>query len=96
MFSSKSIDFLWLVLMGLTLVSVVVAESERPGLWATLFIAVVIGLKGRIVVERFMELHNANRRIRALMNTYFYIFPVLIVLVELFPDLLAAWTRLPN
>ena len=90
----KSLDFLWLLLMGMTVAAALVGESAEPSLAVTLFVAAVVAVKGRIVVERFMELHNANRHLRRLMNAYFYFFPALIVLVYLYPQKLAELTTL--
>ena len=90
----KSLDLLWLLLMGMTVAAALVGESADPSLAVTLFVAAVVAVKGRIVVERFMELHNANRLLRRLMNAYFYFFPTLIVLVYLYPEKLAELTTL--
>lgn len=90
----RSIDFLWLFLMGITVATAFVAESANPGFLAIVAIAGAVALKGRLVVDRFMELHNANRYIRVLMNAYFYFFPLMIVLVEIDPEALARWTSI--
>jgi len=92
----KVLDYVWLVLMGLTLTSAWLAENEEPGFWVTLLVAVTIGIKGRLVVDRFMELHNAHPYIRFAMNFYFYVIPSMIMLVYLFPEVLANATRLPG
>lgn len=90
----KTLDILWLTLMGLTLATTAVAESADPDLAVTAFIAVVIGVKGRLVVEHFMELRTANRYVRHLMNAYFYVFPLVIILVKIYPEVLRSWTTL--
>jgi len=54
----------------------------------------VIGVKGRMIVDHFMELKTANLLLRRLMRIYFYVIPTLIVLVYLFPEQLANLTRL--
>lgn len=90
----RTIDFLWLLLMGLTLLTTALAEGAAPGVWMTVAVAVVIGIKGRLVVDHFMELRTARAPIRHLMNAYFYVFPTLIVLASLFPEQLKAWTTL--
>ncbi len=94
MLKFRSINFLWLVLMGLTLASAWIAESTEPSLLVTMIIALVIAFKGRMVVNYFMELHNANHHIRNWMNAYFYVLPIMIVLVFLFPDVIARLTAL--
>ncbi|MCU7934329.1 MAG: cytochrome C oxidase subunit IV family protein [Candidatus Thiodiazotropha sp. (ex Dulcina madagascariensis)] len=94
MLDSKSIDFIWLLLLGLTLLSAAIAESPDQGLLMTLVIACTIAFKGRMIVDRFMELKNANRLIRNSMRIYFYVIPSLIVLVYLLPDLILRITTL--
>ena len=94
MFDKRSVDFIWLVLMALTLLSAAVAESPDQGLILILVIAASIAFKGRMIVDRFMELRNANPLIRNCMRLYFYVIPLLIVLVYLFPDFIAYLTTL--
>ncbi len=90
----KVLDYVWWALMAMTLATALVAESAEPSLLVTLVIAVTIGIKGRLVVDRFMELRNAHAGIRFAMNLYFYLLPVVILMVYLFPEFLADITRL--
>ncbi|MCW8884610.1 MAG: cytochrome C oxidase subunit IV family protein [Motiliproteus sp.] len=92
--SYKILDYVWIVLMALTIGSALVAESAEPSLLVTIVIAFTIGIKGRLVVDRFMELRNAHPYIRFAMNFYFYMLPIVIVLVFLFPETIADLTRL--
>ncbi len=92
----RILDYVWLVLMAMTILSAVLAESADPSLLITVVVATTIALKGRMVLDRFMELRNANVYIRFAMNLYFYVLPAMIVLVFLFPDLLAKITTLPK
>ncbi len=94
MFDRRSVDFIWLFLMGLTLLSAAVAESPEQGLLLILVIAVTVAIKGRLIVDRFMELRNANRFLRNSMRIYFYVIPLLIVLVYLFPEIIERLTSL--
>jgi len=94
MLNNRSVDFIWLLLMALTLVSAALAETAEPGLLVTLAIATSVAFKGRMVVDRFMELQHANRYLRAAMRIYFYVIPLMIVLVFLFPEQLARITSL--
>ncbi len=94
MFDRRSVDFIWLVLMVLTLLSAAVAESPEQGLLLILVIALTVAVKGRLIVDRFMELRNANRYLRNSMRIYFYVIPLLIVLVYLFPELIKRLTSL--
>ncbi|MEH6625262.1 MAG: cytochrome C oxidase subunit IV family protein [Motiliproteus sp.] len=96
MSSYKILDYVWLALMAMTLGSAFLAESAEPSLLVTLLIAVTVGLKGRLVVDRFMELKNAHPYIRFAMNFYFYMLPLVILLVFLFPEFIADITRLKH
>lgn len=94
MLDSKSVDFIWLVLLALTLLSAAIAESPDQGLLLTLAIAATVAFKGRMIVDRFMELNHANRWIRTSMRIYFYVIPLLIMLAYLFPEMIARLTSL--
>jgi len=90
----KLINTLWLLLLLLTLFSAYIAEQETPGLNSIIIMAVVLAIKGRIIVDYFMELKDANLVVRTLMRVYFYVIPALIILVYLFPKQIANWTAL--
>jgi hypothetical protein len=76
------------------LLSAVIAETPDQGLLITGIIAASIAFKGRMIVDRFMELKDANPLIRESMRIYFYVIPLLIVFVYLFPDLIVRLTTL--
>lgn len=90
----KMIDVLWLLMLIITLISALLAESAEPGFWVTLTMCFAITFKGHMIVDRFMELRNANQTIRNLMNVYFYVLPAMIMLVYLFPESIAKLTTL--
>jgi len=90
----KIIDSLWLLLIALTLFSAFMAERADPGFISVAIMAVVLAIKGRIIVDHFMELKNAHKVLRTLMRVYFYVIPSLIILVYLFPEQIAKWTTL--
>ena len=90
----KIIDGLWLALIGLTLFSAWMAERAEPGFISVAIMAAVLAIKGRIIVDHFMELKHAHRILRGLMRTYFYVIPSLIIIVYLFPEQIAKWTTL--
>ncbi len=94
MLENKSIDFIWLLLMGLTIATTLIAENADQDIWVVAVISIIIGFKGRMIVDRFMELRDANRYLRKAMRLYFYVIPGLIVLVHLFPEELARMTTL--
>lgn len=90
----QTLDFLWIVLCALTLGGAYLGESSEPGPAVTLLIALTMAFKGRMVVDHFMELKTANRRIRGLMRAYFYVLPAVTVLTYLFGERLARLTTL--
>ena len=90
----KLIDTLWLILIALTLFSAYMAEQAKPGLISVIIMAAVLAVKGRIIVDYFMELKQAHPVLRGLMRTYFYVIPSLIIIVYLFPEQIASWTAL--
>jgi len=90
----KLIDSLWLFLVALTLFSAYMAEQAEPGFVSIAIMAAVLAIKGRIIVDHFMELKDAHPVLRTLMRTYFYVIPSFIILVYLFPEQIAKWTTL--
>jgi cytochrome c oxidase subunit IV len=90
----KLINTLWLILIVLTLFSAYMAERATPGLISICIMAVVLAVKGRIIVDYFMELKDSHIILRALMRIYFYVIPALIILVYLFPEQIAEWSTL--
>lgn len=90
----KLINILWLILIVLTLFSAYMAEQEKIGFDSVAIMALVLAIKGRIIVDYFMELKNSHVVLRTLMQVYFYVIPALIILVYLFPEQIAKWTVL--
>ena len=94
MFKEKSLEWSWGLLMGLTLVSLLVAETGAHDLGSLLFVVGTVALKGRVIVDRFMELAQAHPLLRHSMRLYFVVLPLLILLTWLWPEQLARWTTL--
>jgi len=92
--SYKTKDLVWLALMTMTLGSALIAESAEPGLLVALAIAATVMVKGQLVINRFMELYNAHAYVRFSMNLYFYVLPLMILVVYLFPEFIADLTRM--
>lgn len=90
----KLLDTLWLLLIALTLAGALIGESADPSLAITLVVCLTMAFKGRIVIDHFMELNTANRKVRNLMRAYFYVLPAITVLTSLFGDTLARLTTL--
>jgi len=90
----QTIDKLWVILIALTLFSAFMAERATPSFVSVAIMAIVLAVKGRIIVDHFMELKNAHFLLRGLMRAYFYVIPSLIIIVYLFPETIARWTAL--
>lgn len=85
----RTIDLLWLLLVLLTLASALLGEGAEPGSAMLLVVVLSMALKGRLVIDYFMEMKGANRMLRNLMRAYFYVLPLVTVLVYLFGDAIA-------
>lgn len=92
--SSRHLDMIWLLLMAMTIANALIAEQAEPSLLVTLTICWIIVIKARLVIDHFMELKGASNYIYYLMNTYFYLFPILAILSWLFPEQLASLTTI--
>ena len=90
----KKLNIIWLLLMAITIMNAMIAESANTGIVITLIIAVSVGFKGHMVVDHFMGLKGSNRYLRNLMNAYFYVIPTMMVIVYVFPETIAQLTRL--
>ena len=91
---TKPINTLWLALILLTLFSAYMAERGTVSFYSVTIMAAVLAIKGRIIVDHFMELKHAHIILRTLMRVYFYVIPMLIIIVYLFPEQIAKWTTL--
>lgn len=90
----KSIDIIWLLLMLITVINAVIAETADTNLFFIVVIAISVAFKGRMVVDEFMGLRHVNWKFRAAMHAYFYVIPLMIVYVHAFPEMLAKLTSL--
>ncbi len=79
------LDWLWIILLALTLGGGWIGESADPGLGLGLFVTITIAIKGRIVIDHFMGLKNAHPLLRRLMRLYFYLLPLLTLAIYLSP-----------
>jgi hypothetical protein len=94
--SAWSLDFTWILLVGLTLAGIAIGEGATPGFWVTVTVAVIATVKGRLVIDNFMELGGAHPGIRRLVRAFGLLVPALMVLVHLFAPEIAAITSLTS
>lgn len=91
--STRHLDYMWLFLIGLTIANAAIAEQAEPSAIITIIICSIIVLKARLVIDHFMELTEASPYIYHAMNAYFYVFPLIALLVWLYPEKLLALTQ---
>lgn len=80
---NRLLDLLWIALLLLTVGGGWLGESADPGVGLALFVVATIALKGRVVIDHFMELKTAHPTIRRLMRLYFVVVPLMTLLVYL-------------
>jgi ABC-type nickel/cobalt efflux system permease component RcnA len=83
---------IWLALVGLTLAGAWLAERGEAGTPLTLMVAALIGVKGRAVIDYYMELRDANPTIRRILYTFNAVVVTLVVATHWFGDVIARLT----
>lgn len=92
--STTKLTLTWLLLVLLTLSGLLLGDSQRPGWPIVLMIALVMALKGRLVIDQFMELGTARRGIRRPVRLFALLFPGMVLLVYFLGDEIARLTTL--
>ena len=92
--SDKLLRRAWMLLIGLTLTSALIAESVDPTAGVVIVVCLVVAIKGQLVIDRLMGLRHAPPVIRGMMLAYFYVLPLLIALALIFPEQLRSLTTL--
>ena len=87
--SARTLDFVWILLIALTLGGVVIGEGAEPSFWITVIVAVITTFKGRMVIDYFMEVGDAHPAIRRLVRIYGFLVPLLMILVYLYGPAIA-------
>ncbi|HBH35501.1 MAG TPA: thiosulfate reductase [Gammaproteobacteria bacterium] len=87
--STLKLDLVWLLLLALTLGGAFVGKVAESGFWITFVIAVITAVKGRMVIDYFMELNDASPSIRRVARTFGMMAPVLMVVTYLWGPVLA-------
>ena len=94
MTNRKRLDISWLFLMILTLSGALMGEYAHPGFWVTVSVAVITAIKGRLIIDEFMELGDASPAIRRTVRIFGLLVPTLILLTWFLGPQLAQWTSL--
>lgn len=76
----------WLILIGLTLVGIFFAETGQAGWLLTMTVATLIIVKGGLVIDFYMDMRSANKRIRNVLWFFILIIPALVILVHAWGD----------
>jgi hypothetical protein len=84
----------WLLLIGLTLAGAWFAETGHAGWPLTLLVAGLIAFKGRMVIDHYMEMTQANAHIRHVLYAFATLIPLLVIVSHGWGDLLRRLTTL--
>ena len=85
---NKTLNIIWIVLIMLTLISAVVAETVAPENIITILICVSVIFKGGLVADHFMGLKTALPIVRWSVHLYIVVIPLMICLTILFQNIL--------
>ncbi len=92
--NNNRINLFWIILVGLTLFSTLIAEAATPSTFIVLLICFTISIKGRFIIDEFMGLREALPIIRYTIHSYFILLPIFIALCIIFPEFLAQLTAI--
>lgn len=87
-------EYPWLVLIGLTLLGAWLAETGQAGWLLTLFVAGLIAVKGRLVIDHYMEITPAHPRIRRILHGFVTVVPLLVIFSHGWGDVVRRLTTL--
>lgn len=85
---------IWLLLVGLTATGAWLAETGHSSWPLAFVVAGLIGFKGRMVIDHYMEMTTANTRIRRVLHLFTIIVPVLVLLSHGWSDVLKRLTTI--
>lgn len=92
MSETRKLDLVWIGLVLLSLVGARLGGPGDAGLSVTVMVALVMGIKVRLVCDYFLEMPTAHHRIRIAMYLFCYGMPILVILTTIFGDFLARIT----
>jgi hypothetical protein len=85
---------IWLLLVSLTLAGAWLAETGQASWPLTLVVAGLIAFKGRMVIDRYMEITGTNPRIRAVLHGFVTLVPLLVIFSHGWGDVIKKLTSL--
>ena len=74
-----SVEKIWLTLIGLTLAGALLGETGEAGWILTLTVIALIAVKGGIVIDYYMELREANQRMRNIMRLFVILVSIMVI-----------------
>jgi hypothetical protein len=83
---------IWLLLLGLTAAGAWLGETGERGWVLTVTVAFLIGFKGRLVIDHYMEMREASPTIRRVLYAFIVVVPVLVLLSHRYGDAIARLT----
>ena len=69
---------IWLRLTALTLISAIIAETNSTLVIATVFVCLIVIIKGRWIIDEFMGLKYSSPLTRKIVKCYFYAMTTLV------------------
>lgn len=84
----------WLLLIGLTGAAAWLAETGRSSWPLALVVAVLIAVKGRLIIDHYMEMRSANSLLRRVLHAFATIVPLLVLASHGWSDVLRRLTTL--
>ncbi|MFN4148321.1 MAG: cytochrome C oxidase subunit IV family protein [Rhodocyclaceae bacterium] len=87
-------EHIWLLLVTLTLAGAWLAETGHAGWPLTLTVAGLIAVKGRLVIDRYMEITPAHPRIRRILHGFVTVVPSMVIASHGWGDVLRRITTL--
>ena len=91
---TASPERIWLLLLSLTAAGAWLGETGGHSWALTLTVALLITSKGRLVVDHYMGMRDANRTIRRVLYAFVVVVPVLVLLSHGFGAAIARLTAL--
>lgn len=70
---------IWLLLVGLTGAGAFFAETGQSSWFLAVVVAGLIAVKGRLVIDHYMEMTRANTRIRRVLHLFTIIVPIMVL-----------------
>lgn len=85
---------IWLLLIGLTATGAWLAEAGKSGWPLAFVVAGLIAIKGRLVIDHYMEMTGANTRLRRVLLAFVSLVPLLVFLSHGWSDVIRRLTTL--